>query len=67
MVLAMALMMMALMIFSAGVILDSVARGRAEQKRFHYMSITSAPRSRLDPAVLPSQAGKTAGKPRKVA
>jgi len=38
-VLAMALMMMALMIFSAGVILDSVARGRAEQKRFHYMAI----------------------------
>ena len=38
-VLAMALMMMALMIFSAGVILDSVARGRAEQKHFHYMSI----------------------------
>jgi hypothetical protein len=37
--LAMALMMMALMIFAAGVILDSVARGRAEQKRFHYMSI----------------------------
>ena len=66
-VLAMALMMMALMIFSAGVILDSVARGRAEQKRFHYMSITSASRDRLDPAVLPSQAGKTAGKPRKVA
>lgn len=40
-VLAMALMMMALMIFSAGVILDSVARGRAEQKRFHYMSIAA--------------------------
>jgi len=38
-VLAMALMMMALMIFAGGVILDSVARGRAEQKRFHYMSI----------------------------
>lgn len=38
-VLTMALTMMALMIFSAGVILDSVARGRAEQKRFHYMSI----------------------------
>ena len=37
--LAMALMMMSLMIFSGGVILDSVARGRAEQKRFHYMSI----------------------------
>lgn len=40
--LAMALMMMSLMIFTGGVILDSVARGRAEQKRFHYMSITPA-------------------------
>ena len=40
--LAMALMMMALMIFTGGVILDSVARGRAEQKRFHYMSIAAA-------------------------
>ena len=37
--LAMALMMMSLMIFTGGVILDSVARGRAEQKRFHYMSV----------------------------
>tara|TARA_R110002050_G_scaffold70605_3_gene152178 strand:+ start:16381 stop:17400 length:1020 start_codon:yes stop_codon:yes gene_type:complete len=40
--LAMALMMMSLMIFTGGVILDSVARGRAEQKRFHYMSIAPA-------------------------
>lgn len=39
-VLAVALMMMALMIFSGGVILDSVARSRFEQKRFHYMSIS---------------------------
>ncbi|WP_394691165.1 glycosyltransferase [Hoeflea sp.] len=39
-VLAMALMMMSLMIFSGGVILDSVARSRFEQKRFHYMSIS---------------------------
>ena len=36
------MMMMSLMIFSGGVILDSVARGRAEQKRFHYMSIPTA-------------------------
>jgi len=39
-ILAMALMMMALMIFSGGVILDSLARSRFEQKRFHYMSIS---------------------------
>lgn len=41
-VLATALMMMALMIFSGGVILDSVARGRVEQKRMHYMSIATS-------------------------
>ncbi len=41
-VLAMALMMMALMIFSAGMILDSVARGRVEQKRIHYLSHPAA-------------------------
>jgi len=41
--LAMALMMMALMVFSGGVILDSVSRGRTEQKRFNYMSLP-APR-----------------------
>ena len=34
----MALVMMALMLFSAGMILDSVARGRMEQKRLHYMT-----------------------------
>ncbi|WP_110032439.1 glycosyltransferase [Hoeflea marina] len=41
-VLSMAMMMMALVIFSSGIILDSVARGRAEQKRIHYMSIPAA-------------------------
>jgi glycosyltransferase involved in cell wall biosynthesis len=40
--LAMALMMMSLMVFSAGLILDSVARARVEQKRIHYMSILPA-------------------------
>jgi Glycosyltransferases involved in cell wall biogenesis len=41
-VLSVGLMMMALMIFSGGVILDSVARGRVEQKRIHYMSIPAS-------------------------
>ena len=66
-VLAMALMMMALMIFSAGVILDSVARGRAEQKRFHYMSLKPTPSNRLDPAILAAATEKPIRKPRKVA
>lgn len=41
-VLSMALMMMALMVFTGGVILDSVARGRVEHKRMHYMSIPAS-------------------------
>lgn len=42
-VLSMALMMISFMMFTAGVILDSVSRARAEQLRIHYMSVI-APR-----------------------
>ena len=54
-VLSMTMMLGSLMVFMAGVVLDSVARGRAEQKRIHYLSIapsrgeqhiTDAPRLR---------------------
>ncbi len=38
-VLSMALTMIAFMLFTAGLILDSVARARAEQLRIHYMSL----------------------------
>jgi hypothetical protein len=38
-VLSMVLMMISFMMFTAGVILDSVARSRAEQLRIHYMSL----------------------------
>jgi len=38
-VLSMTLMLASMMIFMAGVVLDSVARGRNEQKRIHYLSI----------------------------
>ena len=38
-VLAMTLLLASMMIFMAGVILDSVARGRNEVKRIHYLSI----------------------------
>lgn len=41
-VLAMTLLIGAMMVFSAGIILDSVARGRAEQKRIFYLSIPSS-------------------------
>ncbi|MBB3540614.1 MULTISPECIES: glycosyltransferase family 2 protein [unclassified Rhizobium] len=44
-VLSMALMMVSFMMFTAGVILDSVSRARAEQLRIHYMSLAS-PRPR---------------------
>lgn len=40
--LAMTLLLGAMIMFAAGVILDSVARGRAEQKRIHYLSISPA-------------------------
>jgi len=38
-VLSMALLMMGVVFFTAGIILDSVARGRAEQLRINYMSM----------------------------
>lgn len=38
-ILATALMMMALLAFTAGLILDSLARSRAEQLRIHYLSL----------------------------
>lgn len=53
-VLSMTMLLASMMVFMAGVMLDSVARGRNEQKRIHYLSITpsrgenhmSAPRLR---------------------
>ncbi|THK37338.1 glycosyltransferase [Ensifer sp. MPMI2T] len=38
-VLSMALMLVAIMLFTAGLILDSVSRARTEQLRIHYMTI----------------------------
>jgi glycosyltransferase involved in cell wall biosynthesis len=40
-VLSMTMLLASMMVFMAGVILDSVARGRSEQKRIHYLSISS--------------------------
>lgn len=40
-VLSTALAMISIMLFTAGVILDSVARARAEQLRIHYMSLAA--------------------------
>lgn len=52
-VLSMALMMISFMLFTAGVILDSVARARAEQLRIHYMSL-QAPGTSRAPAAEPA-------------
>lgn len=41
-ILSMALMLVSMMLMVTGLILDSVARGRAEQKRIFYMAIPSA-------------------------
>ena len=41
-VLSMALMMISFLVFSAGMILDSLARARAEQLRIHYMNQPAA-------------------------
>jgi glycosyltransferase involved in cell wall biosynthesis len=51
-ILSMALMMISFMLFTAGTILDSVARSRAEQLRIHYMAISaSRPREAYPNAV----------------
>lgn len=53
-ILATALMLMALLAFTAGLILDSLARSRAEQLRIHYLSLPAlahlqqAPRAERD-------------------
>ncbi|MBB4481024.1 glycosyltransferase [Rhizobium etli] len=46
-VLSTALMMISFMLFTAGVILDSVARARAEQLRIHYMSLETPSAAKL--------------------
>jgi hypothetical protein len=38
-ILSMTMLLASMMVFMAGVILDSVARSRNEQKRIHYLSI----------------------------
>ncbi|MDI7864548.1 glycosyltransferase [Rhizobiaceae bacterium n13] len=45
-VLAMALMMVSFMLFTAGLVLDSVARARAEQLRIHYMGVEALSKRR---------------------
>jgi glycosyltransferase involved in cell wall biosynthesis len=61
-VFSLALMLVSLLIFTAGLILDSVSRGRAEQLRIHYMGLPQQAEA-TPPEILPvrrSKAGKTA-------
>ncbi|WP_416796520.1 glycosyltransferase [Ciceribacter azotifigens] len=46
-VFSLALMMMSLLFFTAGIILDSVARSRAEQLRIHYMTLPGLASTRV--------------------
>lgn len=56
-VMSMAMVMISMLMFVTGMILDSVARGRVEQKRIHYLTIPLlAPRL----AARPEAAGKAA-------
>ncbi|GGE08625.1 MULTISPECIES: glycosyltransferase [Rhizobium] len=59
-VLSTALMMISFMLFTAGVILDSVARARAEQLRIHYIGLEtpSAMKTPLSHAAPVSRAGR---------
>ncbi len=59
---SMALMMIAFLMFSAGVILDSLARARIEQLRIHYMSLpvpASGRRPAARAAIADQQTGTT--------
>lgn len=60
-VLAMALVMSSLLIFTAGIILDSLARARAEQKRAHYLTIPALKGSRRSGGTVDLRAGSRSG------
>jgi glycosyltransferase involved in cell wall biosynthesis len=62
-VFSLVLMMMSFLVFSAGMILDSLARARAEQLRIHYMglpAIQSGHRRRVRPAEAPASRSRAA-------
>ncbi|MBP1887134.1 glycosyltransferase [Sinorhizobium mexicanum] len=64
-VFSMALMLVAIMLFTAGLILDSVSRARTEQLRIHYMTIArqrphDAEKSSAIPVSLPKRQGRKA-------
>ncbi|WP_105428952.1 glycosyltransferase [Neorhizobium sp. T6_25] len=56
-VFSLVLMLVSLLIFTAGLILDSVSRARAEQLRIHYMSLPASAHA-ADPASITAQPAK---------
>ena len=56
-VLSMALMMVSFLIFSAGLVLDSLARARNEQLRMHYMTLPALPATMPAPLAVPAAEG----------
>ncbi|WP_117193045.1 glycosyltransferase [Rhizobium terrae] len=63
-VLSLVLMLVSLLIFTAGLILDSVSHVRAEQLRIHYMNLSRAAMGERSPTVLP-RVEALAARPRK--
>jgi glycosyltransferase involved in cell wall biosynthesis len=57
-ILSLAFLLLSILMGVTGIILDSVARGRAEQKRIFYLSIPGAARSRRKAAVDPASRPK---------
>ncbi|CDN50589.1 glycosyltransferase [Neorhizobium galegae] len=56
-VFSLVLMLVSLLIFTAGLILDSVSRARAEQLRIHYMSLPASVHA-TDPVQVPARPAK---------
>lgn len=61
-ILSMTLMLAAMMSLMAGTILDSVARGRIEQKRIHYLSISPSHRKKTMPKEVPLESRRAVNK-----
>lgn len=56
-ILSMALMMVSFLVFSAGLVLDSLARARNEQLRMHYMTLPKLPTGLPGPLAAPVSEG----------
>ncbi|MCR9137039.1 MAG: glycosyltransferase [Alphaproteobacteria bacterium] len=64
-ILSVALLMISMLFFVSGVILDSLARSRAEHKRMLYMGLPATRGNRTGPRVSGDDQGRSSGKARK--